>query len=500
MASPETIATNRPEEAEREVPVLERAEQSISPEEQVKQAMEAAEAAKKEFDPTEADAEMARDRSEYAERLSASPEVIAEADEAIAGDLSAIRKEELGILARLNEKLRKYASVVALTAATAGPAAAMENPTSDIQSESDTAKIVEVIPGDIPKPEIPLMLKIDTNLSEVSDNRVIDGSERGTSEKSELSDPMEEFGRQLGVFGSRRGDIDAVIPTDPIVLRLTRELEDPEGVFKEGEVVMEGYEGFTEKQLRSLQKISELADREFSFVFSTEGDGKVVTRSRERQGKVSGVVDDEMIYESLRQGKETIAAHTHPARNTSNYAPSFTDLTSNLLLKQVASEKGYDAKNLRDVAVARNGIWEYSVDQEHAAAESIEKIVEFRSALVEVADDEIKKLRIGSEEEASLRSRLETMDMFDIEAASMEGSDDDPLKHISRAIMKKMNRTAGRLVNSSAGKLLIEFTSKAGRVGFGESQQSRDDFIRWGMANGIQLKFTPFPEKILSGE
>ncbi len=180
--------------------------------------------------------------------------------------------------------------------------------------------------------------------------------------------------------------------------------------------------------------------------------------------------------------------------------PSFTDLTSNLLLKQVASEKGYDAKNLRDVAVARNGIWEYSVDQDHAVVESIEKIVEFRSALLEVADDEIKKLRIGSEEEASLRSRLEAMNIFDIEAASKEGSDHDPLKRISRAITEKINRTAGKLIDSSAGKLLIGFASKAGGVGFGESQQSRDDFIRWGAENGIHLEFTPFPEKILGGE
>jgi hypothetical protein len=254
MASPETAPTNRLEEAEREALVLERAEQPITLEEQAEQAMEAVEAVKKEFDPARADAEMAQDQSGYAERLFASPKSIAEADEAIAGGLSAIRAEEAGLLEKLNAKLKKYAGVAGLAVATAGPAAAMKNPTDGFQSEPGKSKIVEVVPGDaLPKPDIPKVFQMDMNLSEMSDNEVANEVENGIrSEKSELSDPMKEFSRLLGVSKSEYGDIDVVMPTDPIVLRLARELEDPEGVFKEGEIVMEGYGGFTEKQLRKV--------------------------------------------------------------------------------------------------------------------------------------------------------------------------------------------------------------------------------------------------------
>lgn len=115
MVPLETIATNSQEEARREAPALECVEQPISPEEQVEQALEEVETVKKEFDPVQADIKMTQDQGEYAERLSASPELIAEADEAIAGEFSAIKKEEAGLLAKLNEKLRKFSGILALS-------------------------------------------------------------------------------------------------------------------------------------------------------------------------------------------------------------------------------------------------------------------------------------------------------------------------------------------------------------------------------------------------
>jgi hypothetical protein len=501
MASLETIATNHPEEAEREAPVLERAEPPISPEEQMKQAMEAAEAAMKEFDPAEADAEMVRDQSGYAERLGASSESIAKADEAIVGELAAIKKEESGLLEKLNAKLKKYVGVAGLAAATAGPAAAMENPTDGFQPEADDPKIVEVLLGDAPpKPDIPPVFRMETNLPKVSDDEAVNGTENGIRlEKSELSDPMKEFSRLLGVYGSEHGDIDAGAPVDPIVLRLTRELEDPEGVFKEGEVVMEGYQGFTEKQLKSLQKLSELADREFSFVFSRDGNGRFETRSRGKGERISSTIDTDRIYEGLQENREIVQAHTHPARHTTVYIPSVVDLMSDVQIRRVAEQRGYDSDNFRDVAVAPNGVWEYSMDPYKPAARHLIEFSKFTESLSEAGVAEIRKMGLSPEKEQELLGRLETMNGIDIMLAA-NNSEDESIRRVARAIKEKMNVGAEKYIQSPVGEFLKGYGESILSLGSNETPEKREEFIRWVEQNGIRMRFTPFPENVAGGE
>jgi len=296
MASPETIPTNTQEEAEREAPDFESGEQPISPEEQVEQAMKAVETAKKEFDPTKADAGMARDQNEYAERLSASPESIAEADEVIAGELSAIRTEEAGLLAKLNAKLRKYVGVAGLFAATGGTVHSMETQDNVFPDKAVGARM----------------------FTDVSHRQNVTASEEGAKSENvgEGSDLNEAFFREV----NRKSISDSDIPN---VQEVTG--NEPEHVVRQREAdgyVKQMQERFEQTEFRDeheiidfLRGIAESAPFEFYAAYGLDDFGHLKKFSG---GFGSGTsIESAELPKILKDAKtkgitKLIFAHTHP--------------------------------------------------------------------------------------------------------------------------------------------------------------------------------------------
>lgn len=388
-------------------------------------------------------------------------------------------------LSKIKDRLRSRAVAGALAGSVALGAQAGEGPEAPVIPDGGHSipESEEIIPGGAPVPDIPKVFQMDETIDTTP----------GRSGAEQEADPMKVFMNRPGLFEGF-GDVSFVANGDPVVLKLVREIEDPEGVFKEGEIVMEGYQGFTEKQLRSLQKLSEIAGREFTFVFSRDGNEKFDTDSREKDGKMSAVVDVESIMGSLQRNRETVQAHTHPAAHTNVFIPSLDDLSSDVYLRQLAEQRGMDSGKLRGMAIAPNGIWEYSVDPYNAYGKRLTEIAHFKQEVLDAANAEIDRMGMSPEEEQAFRSRFELTNLLDFYQNAKYASD-PRTRTLSTAITKKVESIGGKLLHSSAGEVLKGYAENAQWFTFqGDTAEVREKFLRWCEQNGIRMTFTPFPE------
>lgn len=511
MAFPETIPKNHPEEAEREAPAFESVEQPISPEEQVKQAMEAVEAAKKEFDTTKADAEMASDQREYAERLGVPPESIAEADEAIAEELSVIKKEEVGLLAKLNEKLRKYAGVVGLAAATAGPATAEEGPTGDIRPESDAAKIVEVMPGDaLPKPEVsdifvphengglPEKEEAEALLSEVPSSDIPDEVMRA---QEEADDAVASGTVRVASLEDIRKDMER------------EERQRTEEVF-ESEFQKRDFASETEV-LEYLHEGASRFNKEFAAIYGVKRDGSIVKAVGQFGDNISvAIYNADKIIKRLKDSDVGTVqfAHTHPPRSIESaldpeyseelkkrgvvldhVPPSLPDIrtASNMYWSDIyddpksQSDRWWDAAKTEGAVIDAGGTWKYRVDYYHPY------IVQQRDAAV---DNLLGSRKVGEEkrDQESARSSLRALvgaDPIILERMTGHMPEGIDFYDILRA------RTEGSL--SQDGEE-YEYTKQQFDVLSASPEESKaaiGKFIAYCKERGIDISYTPFQKE-----
>lgn len=502
MVFPETIPTNTQEGAEREAPAFESGEQPISPEEQVEQAMEAVEAAKKEFDPAKADAEMASDQREYAERLSASPESIAKADEAIAGDLSAIKAEEAGLLEKLNAKLRKYVGVAGLAAATAGPAAAMENPGGGLQLETDDHTTVEVIPNEaFSNPDIPRTLQSDKGSSDM------------TEEDAERKLPEEILKNQAQADESlARGEV-RVVSAEEIEKEMKRERESAE----EDSFAREFRERNFSDESEVFAYLHEGALRfgkEFATIYGVRRGGGVVKAVGEfGDASSTFILDADDIMRKLRESdvEKVRFAHTHPIRtmervlteeyieelrkegnSLSHMPPSLVDIRSASTMHwqdlydnpKYRSEEWWNAAETENVVIDGGGMWKYRVDHYHPYV-----VKQREAAIREVLDSKEREGKHIDREES--RSSLE----------SLSGADPLVLKRAIRHLPKELNvfdvisARSGGSVGKFADGDQYEYTKEQLDVMSAPPEKNSEAiarYIDYCRQRGIEISYTPF--------
>lgn len=378
MASPETPSLNTEEAVEREAPILERVEHPRTPERQVERALADAESLKAEYDPGAADAEMSRDQSGYAARLGMSGEAIAEADAAIADELSTVRQEETGALAKLNAKLRKYAGAVALVAATGSAYAAEEAP-AESAPMVDGSDIVETISEDaIPKPEIPKVFQMNTSPSslDVAEASSGKGNQESFFQEVAKDHAQEQSGNERFLEQQK---------ADEYVERMQKDFEQMEFSNEE-------------EMLDFLREIAENGPFEFFVVYGMDDFGHLKKFSGGFGSGTRVETDPKILQDAKTQGITKLTlAHTHPNatvgsqevqnafsteerqwlydRGRMDMPPSGADvrMTGELDWMDYYDDpmkfEGRDGVETRGVVVTSDGVWRYRTDFFHPAME-----------------------------------------------------------------------------------------------------------------------------------
>lgn len=543
MASPETMPSDTQEQQEREAPVFESAEELRSPEKQLEQAMEEAKAAKSEFDPMQADVEMTRDQSGYAERLSLSPESIAEADEVIVGELSDIRTEEAGLLEKLSAKLRKYAGVAGLIAATTGSAAALENVTAEVPPLADDPKAVEVMSGDaMPTPEIPLALRMDRDADTVapSGEDVLgtdtDGAEAPDREYGPLSLKTDlEYGTLLeaeeydlplddvlsDMAANRQGPEENIAREEP-------EETTPEQILKNAEIERERAEEesyareFDAKEFSSEAEIFEYfregASRfrkEFGAMYAVNRDGSIIKAVGEFGSSASIAIENpDKIIKILKENdiEKVQFAHTHPIRSIESMLapeyladlkkqgvdldhvpPSLPDIraASNLYWSDIyddpksRSDQWWNAAKTENIVVDAGGVWKYKADYYHPyIAKQREAAVDMVLAHKEESG-EIVNREVTHE---SLRALAQADPIILRRAADRVPKDIDYFDIMNARIGGDI-RQKGEEYEYTEQQLDVLSASPA------RSGEAIEKFIGYCRERGIDISYTPFQKK-----